>query len=154
MNRMFHFSVFFALCLTAALTFSMLSGGVLSGAQENKPGILVNVTSGKDSLHAVSMGLGLAKTALEKGQEVVVFLNVDAAVFATKSLGDDVQIADFAPVKKLVGDIIAAGGTVAVCEHCAHVCKVDTTDLVDGAVLSAHGSVLDMLKPGMVGFSY
>jgi predicted peroxiredoxin len=154
MKYLSRFSTVVLLVSLLALAFLMTSGGPLAGAPEEKPGILLNVTSGMDDLHAVSMGLGLAKTSLEHGHEVVVFLNVAAPVFATKSLGADVKIADFAPVKDIVAAIIAGGGKVAVCDHCAHVCNVDTANLVEGAVIAGHGGILELVKPGMVSFSY
>jgi predicted peroxiredoxin len=100
------------------------------------------------------MGLGLAQSALKDGRKAVVFLNVDAPVFAAKALGDDVKFADFPPVRKMLADFIAAGGQVLVCQHCAHVVKLNPEDLIGGVSMSEHGSVLATLTPGMVVFSY
>jgi copper chaperone CopZ/predicted peroxiredoxin len=119
-----------------------------------KQAVMVNITRGKNELHAVSMGLGLAQSALKDGRKAVVFLNVDAPVFAAKALGDDVKFADFPPVRKMLADFIAAGGQVLVCRHCAHVVKLNPEDLIEGASVSEHGSVLATLTPGMVVFSY
>ena len=132
----------------------MFSGGELSSVPADKPGLLVNITSGADDLHAVSMGLGLANTSLKNGHKVVVFLNVEAPVFAKADLADDVQIADFPTVKQLVASVIENGGTVVVCDHCAQVCEVGTDNLVEGAVISGHGEILQLIETGMVGFSY
>jgi predicted peroxiredoxin len=123
-------------------------------AAAEKPAILINVTSGMEDLHAVSMGLGLARTSLEHGHSVLVFLNVHAPIFASRTLGDDVKTADFAPVKELLAGIIAKGGTVMVCGHCAEVCSVPKDGLVEGVKISSHGDILDLLKPGMVSFTY
>ncbi|MEN6494873.1 MAG: cation transporter [Thermoguttaceae bacterium] len=119
-----------------------------------KQAVMVNITRGKNELHAVSMGLGLAQSALKDGRKAVVFLNVDAPVFAAKALGDDVKFADFPPVRKMLADFIAAGGQVLVCQHCAHVVKLNPEDLIGGVSMSEHGSVLATLTPGMVVFSY
>jgi predicted peroxiredoxin len=116
--------------------------------------LLINVTHGRSDLHAASMGLGLAKTALEHGSPVVVFLNVDAAALADRELGAEVKYADFAPVADLLRDIIAKGGKVFVCAHCARLMKVDKDRLAPGIVLSEHGDIMKALQPGMVGFSY
>jgi predicted peroxiredoxin len=119
-----------------------------------KAGLLINVTSGKDNLHAASMGLNLAQTALAAGHEVVVFLNVAAPVLATTTLGDDVRFADFTPVSQLLRDIIARGGKVIVCGHCAAVSNVAESTLLPGTQVSRHGELLGFLKSGMVAFSY
>ncbi len=119
-----------------------------------KAPILVNITSGKEDLHAVSMGLNLAQMAAGHGHRVVVFLNVQAPIFATKDLGADVRFADFAPVSELVGGVMAKGGKVVVCGHCAAVQKVETAQLREGVLVSDHGQLLEHLEPGMIGFSY
>lgn len=119
-----------------------------------KAPILVNITSGKENLHAVSMGLNLAHMAAAAGHRVVVFLNVEAPVFATKDLGADVRFADFTPVSELLGQVMAKGGKVVVCGHCAAIQKVDKTQLREGVLVSDHGQLLEQLEPGMIGFSY
>jgi predicted peroxiredoxin len=130
------------------------NGKPLQAAAVQKPGVFVNVVSGPDDLHAVSMGLSLAGSALERGHKVVVFLNVQGAALAAKTLSEDVKYEDFPPVKTLVADLIAKGATVFVCGHCATICHVATTDVVEGAKISKHGDVLDALEPGMVSVTY
>ena len=95
-----------------------------TAATPTKQPILVNITRGKNELHAVSMALGLAQSALKDGRSAAVLLNVEAPVFAAKHLGDDVKCADFPPIKKMLADFVAAGGRVLVCGHCAHVVKL------------------------------
>lgn len=148
--------------VVAMLVFLVVAGGCTqqpaapapAPAPEIKTGVLVNVTSGQDDLHAVSMGLGLAKTAAERGIPVVVFLNVAAPIFASTALPADTGYEDFPPVVELLKAIMAGGGKVFVCEHCAKVTGVDLSTLLPGVAVSKHGSLLDELTPGMVGFSY
>jgi len=115
---------------------------------------MVNLTRGKNELHAVSMALALAQSTLKDGRKAVVFLNVEAPQFAAKTLSDEVQFADFPPVRKMLTDFMAAGGQVLVCQHCAHVLKLNREDLIEGVAMSEHGSVLAAISPGMVVFSY
>jgi hypothetical protein len=63
-----------------------VSSPATTTAANMKAPMLVNITRGRGDLHAVSMGLSVARAALEKGHRVTVFLNVDAPVFATKDL--------------------------------------------------------------------
>lgn len=116
--------------------------------------ILVNLTSGRDKLHAVSMGLRLAELALEKKHPVLIFLNVDAPVFATMDLPKDVRFADFPPVGDMLRGLIDHGAKVVVCGHCASVLKLDKTSMIPGAVIADHAELLDHIEPGTVGFSY
>jgi copper chaperone CopZ/predicted peroxiredoxin len=120
----------------------------------SKQPILVNITRGKNELHAVSMALGLAQSAIKDGRPAVVFLNVEAPVFAAKDLGDDTKYADFPPVKKMLADFVAMGGRVLVCGHCAHVVKLEQRDMIDGAKVLAHGELFSAMPPGTVVFSY
>lgn len=119
-----------------------------------KQPILVNITRGKNELHAVSMALGLAQSAIKNGRPAVVFLNVEAPVFAAKDLGNDVKYADFPPVKKMLADFVAMGGRVLVCGHCAHVVKLEQRDMIDGAQVRAHDELFAAMPPGTVVFSY
>ena len=50
--------------------------------------------------------------------------------------------------------ILAGGGKVYVCKHCAEVSGVDLSTLLTGVIVSEHGSLLDELALGMLSFSY
>jgi len=120
----------------------------------NKQPILVNITRGKAELHAVSMAIGLAQSAIKDGRQAIVFLNVEAPVFAAKDLSGDVKYADFPPVRNMLADFIAAGGRVLVCGHCAHVVKLKQEDMIQGVKLLAHGELFTAITPQTTVFSY
>jgi copper chaperone CopZ/predicted peroxiredoxin len=120
----------------------------------SKQPILVNITRGKNELHAVSMALALAQSAIKDGRTAAVFLNVESPVFAAKDLGADLKCADFPPVKKMLADFVAMGGHVLVCGHCAHIVKLEQRDMIDGAKVLAHGELFAATTPGTVVFSY
>ena len=122
----------------AAIAISLYSHSQALAAVESRPAapkaaMLFSITKGTDDLQAVSMALGIAGSALKEGHEVVVFLSVQGPQLADKDLGEDVKIADFPPVKKLLADVIAGGGKVLVCGHCAEVCHMLKDSLVEGA---------------------
>lgn len=150
--------LFSLLLATAAVTSGCAHTGAAASptgtSADSKASLLVNVTHGKGDLHSASMGLGLAKAALEHGHPVVVFLNVEAAAFADRGLGADVKFADFPPIADLLTDIMAMGGKVYVCGHCAGVMKVSRDNLAPGIVMSEHGDIVEALRPGMVGVTY
>jgi len=159
MLHRWYFGLIAVTVLIAAMLMSGLATPKAVAAPDDKPAVakaplVFNITSGKNGIHAVSMALGLASTAAKQGHEVVVFLNVEAPQFASKGLSEEVKVADFPPVRKLLADVIANGGKVFVCEHCAHVCNVDKKSLADGVTVASHADILGQLKPGMVCFSY
>lgn len=148
--------------ILAAIAAAGYKGQLASAVQNTPPAtttsakqpILVNITRGKNELHAVSMALALAQSALKDGRSASVFLNVEAPVFATKALNDDVKYADFPPIKKMLADFVAAGGRVLICAHCAHVVKLKPEDLIDEAKEVAQGELFATVQPGTVVFSY
>lgn len=119
-----------------------------------KSPVLVNITRGAKDLHAVSMAIGLAQSALKDGRPATIFLNVEAASLAAKDLGADVQFADFPPVKQMLANFLAAGGQVLICGHCAHVDHLDPQNVIAGAQLMSHGGLFETLAPGTLIFSY
>ncbi len=149
-----------AMAASGALALAILSGsGVMNSLEAQSEGgdktpVFLNITSGQDDLHAVCMGLGLAKNALAEGHTVVVFLNVHAPVFASTELPEDLKFADFPPVKVLVSQIIEAGGKVLVCGHCARLTSVKPDQLIPGVTLAEHGELFRHLPPHNLCFSY
>ncbi len=125
-----------------------------AAAMAAKMPILVNITRGKDQLHAVAMAIALAQSAIKDGRTATVFLNVEAPVFAAKDLKPDLQCKGFPPIKKMLADFIAAGGRVLVCQHCAHLAKLKPEEMVAGAKAVAQSELLAALSPGTVVFSY
>jgi uncharacterized protein len=125
----------------------------VSGASA-KPTVVVNITQGKDHLHAVSMAIGLASDAITAGRRSVIFLNVDAPVFATADLPANVKFADFPPVKEMLASFVAAGGELYVCGHCAAVLKIAESSLIKGAVVTKHGDLYKKLPAAALSFSY
>ena len=119
-----------------------------------KPPILVNVTRGKDQLHAVAMAVALAQSAIKDGRTATIFLNVEAPAFAAKNLDPELKCEGFPPVKKMLADFIAMGGRVLVCGHCAHLAKVKAEDMIDGAKVVAQSGLFAAISPGTVVFSY
>lgn len=146
--------LFLALAGTSALAPSPAFAQAQASGTGEKPTVVVNITRGKDELHAVSMGIGLATDALMAGRRSVIFLNVDAPVFATTDLPANVKFADFPPVKEMLASFMAAGGELYVCGHCAAVLKIAESSLVKGAVVAKHGDLYRKLPTAALSFSY
>lgn len=145
-----------ALVLTGVLTLLSSSASAQTPAtgQEEKPTVVVNITGGMDDLHASSMAIGLATDAIKGGRRSVIFLNVDAPLFAKLDLSADVKFADFPPIKEMLASFLAAGGELYVCGHCAAVTGVDQSSLIKGAVVVGHGDLFKKLPAAALSFSY
>ena len=125
-----------------------------ASSQSDSYGVVLNITRGKDDLHAVSMAVALAIHSLEHEHKTVIFLNVHAPELAVKDLGDDVKYADFPPVIKMLTTFMKKGGTLYACEHCTSVCGVKSEKLLDGIVITKHGKLLAELNGNSLVFSY
>lgn len=142
-----------AAALACMALLAQLSPGMRIAAQ-TKPAVLVNMTSGLDDLHAISMGLGLAGHAAEAGHEVIVFLNVHTPVIAAADFDESVLYADFPPIKTMLANVIEKGAHVYACRHCTEVCGVDPDALVEGVTAASHHDLLERLPAGAVSFSF
>ena len=123
-------------------------------AADAKAPVLINITRGKEELHAVSMALAFAQAAAKDGRRVAVFLNVKAPIFATKDLDPTLQFSGFPPLKKMLADFVAQGGKVLVCGHCSHVLGLDPKNFIDGAKVAGPGDVFAETPSGTVVFSW
>jgi predicted peroxiredoxin len=119
-----------------------------------KSPIFINVTRGREDLHAASMAIGLGQNALKTGKRALLFFNVHAPVLVSSDLPANVQFADFPPVREMLVQFLKAGGEVYVCSHCAQVTKVDPSKLIKGAVLVHHGELFEKLPSQAICFSY
>jgi predicted peroxiredoxin len=143
-----------ALAGVSALAPSPAFAQVPASGASAKPTVVVNITHGKDDLHAVSMAIGLASDAITAGRRAVIFLNVNAPVLATADLPATVKFADFPPVKEMLASFVAAGGELYVCGHCAAVLKIAESSLIKGAVVTMHGDLYKKLPAAALSFSY
>jgi len=113
-----------ALAGLSPLLPSTASAQISSAKTAAKPTVMVNITCGKEDLHAACMGIGLASNAIKAGRRSDIFLNVHAVPLAAADLPADLKFADFPAVKEMLASFVAEGGELYVCGHCAAVTKV------------------------------
>lgn len=116
--------------------------------------LVLNVTAGKDDLHAATMALQLANHGLDNGSKVVIFLNVRAPVFAAKDAPAALKFGDNPPVPEMLAKLIERDAQVLVCPACAKAMKVAEGDLIDGATFATRESLFGALDATAHVFSY
>ncbi len=139
------------------IAVSGLGGLALRDAQaaaDDKPVLLINLTSGKEDLHAVTMGLQLAGHGLAAERDVVLFMNVRASELARKDLTPSLIFSDNPPVKQMLADLMAKGVHVYVCPACAKAIGVTEADIVPGAKMATRELLFGKLGPDAVVFTY
>ena len=80
--------------------------------------ILVAVSAGTDDPTRATLGMMAAKVALDKGNEVVVWLQGEAAVIANKNVYANIQGLNMPAMKGVVEALVAAKVPLWVCEAC------------------------------------
>ena len=115
--------------------------------------VVLNIVSGPDQPHPVTMALQLAGHALDDGRAVVLFFNVKAVDVPLKSLPADLAYHD-KPIAALLEKLIDRGATVLVCPHCMKAQGIDADDLVDGAEVADRLKLFRQIDAGAVVFTY
>ncbi len=132
--------------------------GVVHGWSEpdgaSKPCLVLNLTSGKEDLHSVTMALQLAHHALDDGRAAVLFLNVRGAELARKDLSPALKLGSNPPVGEMLAKLIERGGTVIACPACMEVMGVKSDDLATGVQMANRSLLFGRLGPDTAVFTY
>lgn len=145
---------FVAVVVLAAVGGTWLHGGPEAPPAATKPSFVLNITSGQEDLHAVTMALQLAGHALNDGRDVTLFLNVRAPVLARKDLPETVVFKDNPPVRKMLADLMQRGARVLACPACMKVMGVGDDDLAPGIQKATRELLFGQLGPDAAVFSY
>jgi predicted peroxiredoxin len=120
-----------------------------------KKTVFINLTSGKEDLHAVAMALHFAEHAIADGREAVVFFNVHSPPLANKDLDPSVRFKDSPPIREMIAGLLENGVKMVVCPFCAKLVGVTEDDLPPGIeMVKDRGQVFDHLHDKAVVFTY
>ena len=114
----------------------------------------VSLTCAKDNPDKATVAFVVANAAAASDQETVVFLSTEGVRVAVAGYADDIAEEGFAPLKELIANFAAAGGTIYVCSPCFKKRKLDETALVPGAVLVGGAKLVEFMSTGCPGVSY
>lgn len=101
----------------------------LPAAADTHGSLFVNLTT--DEAHRANMALVFAKSAVERGHPVAIWLNDKGVFLATRT-----NAAAFAGQQTMLGELMAKGVTVIVCPYCMKHYGVTEGDLIAGAKVS------------------
>jgi predicted peroxiredoxin len=120
-----------------------------------KPTLVINLTSGKEDLHAVVMAFHFAEHGLDDGREVVVFFNVASPPLASKNLDESVRFQEMPSVRSMIDGLLKKGAKMVVCPLCAKITGVTAEELAPGIeMIEDRGQIFDHLHSNAVVFSY
>ena len=116
--------------------------------------ICVSVTHAKDDCDKATVAFVVANAAVASGQETLVFLSTEAVRLAVKGYADDIHEEGFAPLKQLLDNYLAAGGTLFVCSPCIKKRGFDESQIIDGAQVVGGAKLVEFLAQGASCISY
>ena len=116
--------------------------------------LLINLTTAKDNPDKTVVAFVIANAGVAAGQEVVVFLNIEAVRLAIKGYGDDVVSPGFKPLKELLAAFLSNGGKLWICPPCFNARALDKEQLVEGATFAGGAPVVEFLAQGAASLTY
>ena len=121
-------------------------------AQEQRE-LVVLMTRGTDH-ELSSVAFTIACGAITSGMKVYAFLT-SASVDLVRRRGTDLtHVPPMDPLKTLITDFIARGGTVWACPPCVKARGYTQEDLIDGVTIAGASAMLDRLKAGAASLSF
>ncbi len=98
-----------------------------------------------DAIRQAGMGLHLARSAARKGADVTVIFGADGVAYPQKDIDQVVFEATGETPRKMIGDILAAGGDVYVCKLCTIWLELESDDFIDGVEIVTSMTIFDAL---------
>lgn len=114
----------------------------------------VSLTSAKDNADKATIAFVVANAAAGSDKETMVFLSSEGVRLAQAGYAEDIREEGFAPLKELMNNYAAAGGTIFVCSPCFARRKLDAGQLVPGAVIVGGAKLVEFLSDGSPCISY
>lgn len=90
----------------------------------------------------------IANAALSSGMEVGIFLTSDGVEMSREGACDYTNIKPFKPAFELVESFIAGGGVVWACSPCFQHRGLKNEEVVEGAVVTGAGPMLQWIAEG------
>ena len=114
----------------------------------------VSLTCAEDNRDKATVGFVIANAAVGSDQETVVFLSTEGVRLAVQGYADHIHEEGFAPLKDLMANFAAAGGTIYVCSPCFKKRGLDEGWLVGGATIVGGAKLVEFLSSGSPSVSY
>ncbi len=96
---------------------------------------IISGSRGTDDPTMATLPFMAAKTAVEQGHDVVLWLWNEAVTLGRRGTADHVTGVNLTPVKDLLAAVQAAGVPIWVCGACAVARQITGADLVPGATI-------------------
>lgn len=115
---------------------------------------VVSISVAKNDPDKATVGFVIANAAVASDKETVVFLSIEGTRLSQKGYADDIHEEGFAPLKELMDNFAAAGGTIYVCSPCFKKRSLDEDNLVAGAKIVGGAKLVEFMGEGAPSISY
>lgn len=115
---------------------------------------VISISVAKNDTDKATVGFVVANAAVASDKETVVFLSIEGTRLSQKGYADEIHEAGFAPLKELMTNFAAAGGTIYVCSPCFKKRSLDEDNLVDGAKIVGGAKLVEFMGEGAPSISY
>jgi predicted peroxiredoxin len=115
--------------------------------------LVVLCTRGTDH-ELSSVALTIACGGITSGLKVYLFLTSSAVDLVRKRGIDMTHVPPLDPLKKLLDDFMARGGTVWACPPCVKARGYTQDDFVEGVAIQGASAVHDLIKSGAATLSF
>lgn len=115
---------------------------------------VVSVSCAKNDTDKATVGFVIANAAVASDKETVVFLSIEGTRLSQKGYADDIHEEGFAPLRELMANFAAAGGTIYVCSPCFKKRGLDEDNLVAGAKIVGGAKLVEFMGEGIPSISY
>jgi predicted peroxiredoxin len=121
--------------------------------QENKKRLVVSVTNNASNDRS-TVAFTIANAALAKGYEVGVFLNADGVEISRRGGCEYTHVQPFKPLAELIESFTGNGGVVWACTPCFTHRGLREDEVIEGAVVTGAGPMLEWVESGAQVVSY
>lgn len=115
---------------------------------------VVSISFAKNDTDKATVGFVIANAAVASDKETVVFLSIEGTRLSQKGYADDIHEEGFAPLKELMTNFAAAGGTIYVCSPCFKKRGLDEDNLIDGAKIVGGAKLVEFMGEAAPSISY
>jgi len=115
--------------------------------------LVVLMTRGTDH-EMSSVAFTIACGAITSGLKVYAFLTSTAVDLVRKGAADITHVQPLDPLKSLMSDFIARGGTVWACPPCVKARGYTQDDFIEGVTITGASAMLERLKAGATSLSF
>jgi uncharacterized protein len=116
--------------------------------------VIVGCTHGEEDPDRVVVSYLTAGAALDKGQEVVMWLTSEGVRLALRGYVDPIRAELDPPVRRVHDQFAEKGGRFFVCPVCFNERSLDEADLVENAELKGATPLMEFAGDGAMTFNY